>query len=181
MDEATAVTDRIDGYAAAMLAIARAEGESEQIVSEIHAASMALSSHGELVETLRDPRVPAERKQAIVDDLLTSRARPVTVAAIGFLVSAGQAKHLGAIASRLADMAAEAEGEVVAEVRAPMELDAEQTERLRLALERATNRRVQVKVIVDPTVIGGVVTKIGDTVLDGSLQSRFVELREQWG
>ena len=73
------------------------------------------------------------------------------------------------------------EGEVVAEVRAPLELDAEQVERLRLALERATNRRVQVKVIVDPSVIGGVVTKIGDTVLDGSIQSRFVELREHWG
>jgi len=181
MDHATAVADRIDGYAAAMLSIARAEGEQEELVYEIHAASTALASHGELVETLKDPRVPAERKQAIVDDLLAGRARPVTVAAIGFLVSSGQSKHLGAIAARLAEMSAEAEGELVAEVRAPMELDADQVERLRLALEQATNRRVQVKVIVDPSVIGGVVTKVGDTVLDGSIQSRFVELREHWG
>jgi len=181
MDHATAVADRIEGYAAAMLSIARAEGEQEELVNEIHAASMALAGHGELVETLKDPRVPADRKQSIVDDLLASRARPVTVAAIGFLVSSGQSKHLGAIAGRLAEMAAEAEDEVVAEVRAPMELDTDQVERLRLALERATNRRVQVKVIVDPDVIGGVVTKVGDTVLDGSIQNRFVELREHWG
>lgn len=181
MDNGTAAVDRIDGYAAAMLSIARAEGEQEELVNEIHAVSTALASHGELVETLRDPRVPADRKQSIVDELLASRARPVTVAAVNFLVSSGQAKHLGTIAARLAEMSAEAEGEVVAEVRAPLELDAEQVERLRLALERATNRRVQVKVIVDPSVIGGVVTKVGDTVLDGSIQSRFVELREHWG
>jgi F-type H+-transporting ATPase subunit delta len=172
---------RVDGYAAAMLAIARAESEQADLVDEIYSASRALAGHGELIETFRDPRIPSERKQAIIDELLSGRASSVTVAAISFLVASGQSKHLGEIASRLAEMAAEAEGEVVAEVRVPMALAPDQVERLRFALERATNRRVQVKVIVDSDVIGGVVTKIGDTVLDGSIQSRFVELREQWG
>ena len=62
-----------------------------------------------------------------------------------------------------------------------MDLDAEQVERLRTALSRATGRNVQVQVVIDPSVVGGVVTKVGDTVLDGSIQGRFTELREQWG
>ena len=103
------------------------------------------------------------------------------MAAITFLVAAGQARHLDEIAKRLAFLAAEAEGEVVAEVRAPLDLDADQIDRLTAALSEATGKRVQVKVIVDPSVIGGVVTKVGDTVLDGSVQNRFAELREQWG
>jgi F-type H+-transporting ATPase subunit delta len=70
---------------------------------------------------------------------------------------------------------------VVAEVRAPLDLDADQVDRLSAALSKATGKRVQIKVIVDPSVIGGVVTKVGDTVLDGSVQNRFTELREQWG
>ena len=181
MDYATAQAARVDGYAAALLEIARAEGDQATLVDELHAASAGLSSHGELIETLRDPRVPSERKHAILDDLLGSRASEVTVAAMSFLVSAGQAKNLGAIAARLAELSAEAEGEVVAEVRVPMELAAGQQERLRVALEQATKKRVQVRVVVDPSVMGGAVTKIGDTVLDGSVQSRFVELREQWG
>ena len=74
-----------------------------------------------------------------------------------------------------------AEGEVVAEVRAPFDLDDEQVKRLQAALASATGKRIQVKVVVDPTVIGGVVAKVGDTVLDGSVQHRFSELREQWG
>ena len=105
----------------------------------------------------------------------------VTVAAINFLVASGQARRLDEIAKRLAFLAAEAEGEVVAEVRAPLDLDADQIDRLSAALSKATGKRIQVKVIVDPSVIGGVVTKVGDTVLDGSVQNRFNELREQWG
>jgi len=105
----------------------------------------------------------------------------VTVAAINFVVGAGQARNLGDIAIRLAELAAEAEGEVVAEVRAPLDLDPDQIDRLTAALSKATGKRVKVKVIVDPSVIGGVVAKVGDTVLDGSVQNRFTELREQWG
>jgi F-type H+-transporting ATPase subunit delta len=66
-------------------------------------------------------------------------------------------------------------------VRAPFALDDSQIERLKTALSSATGKRIQVKVVVDPSVIGGVVAKVGDTVLDGSVQHRFAELREQWG
>lgn len=181
MDYATAETAKIDGYAAAVVEIARAEGTDAGVADEFHAAAHALAGSTELIESLRDPRVPGERKQGIVDELLGKRASSVTVAAINFVVAAGQARHLADIAKRVADITAEAEGEVVAEVRTPMPLADGQIERLREALARATNRRVQVKIVVDPSVVGGVVTKVGDTVLDGSIRGRFDELREQWG
>ncbi|MDK1019736.1 MAG: ATP synthase F1 subunit delta [Actinomycetota bacterium] len=181
MDDATAQASRIDGYAAALLDVARAEGDTGGLTDEIYRAGHALAGNSELIDVLADARVPAERKQGIIDDLLGKRASRVTVAAINFVVAAGQARHLSDIATRLADLAAEVEGEVVAEVRAPMELDAEQIERLTAALSSATGRRVQVKVVIDPTVLGGLVAKVGDTVLDGSVQNRLDELREQWG
>ena len=62
-----------------------------------------------------------------------------------------------------------------------MELEPFQIERLTAALQSATGRRIQVKIVIDPTVMGGLVAKVGDTVLDGSVQNRFTELREQWG
>lgn len=180
-DLAIAQARRIDGYASALLDIARVDSGEVDLVDEFHAAAKALSGNVELIETLRDPRIPGERKQAIVDDLIGARASRTTVAAINFVVASGQARHLADIAARLADFAAEAEGEVVAEVRAPMPLDADQIERLTEALVSATNRRVQVKVVIDPAVVGGLVAKVGDTILDGSVQGRFAELREQWG
>jgi len=179
MENATAQASYIDGYASGLLGIATVEGEG--IVGEIFDAALAINGHAELIDVLADNRIPAERKQGIIDDLLGLRASKITVAAITFLVAAGQARHLDEIAKRLAFLAAEAEGEVVAEVRAPLDLDPDQIDRLTAALSKATGKRVQVKVIVDPSVIGGVVTKVGDTVLDGSVQNRFTELREQWG
>jgi len=181
MDSATAVPARVDRYASALLEIARAEGEEAGVSDEIYSAAQALAGNSELTDVLADPAIPHDRKRGIIDDLLGKRAARVTVAAIHFVVAAGEANHLGDIADRLAELAAEAEGEVVAEIRTPMELDSFQIERLTAALQSSTGRRVKVKVVIDPTVMGGLVAKVGDTVLDGSVQNRFTELREQWG
>lgn len=181
MDDATTVPARVDRYAAALLEIARAEGEEAGLSDEIYSAARALSGNSELTDVLADPRVPHDRKRGIIDDLLGKRASRVTVAAVHFVVAAGEANHLGDIAERLAELAAQAEGEVVAEIRTPMELDPFQIERLTASLQSATGRRVQVKIVIDPSVMGGLVAKVGDTVLDGSVQNRFTELREQWG
>jgi F-type H+-transporting ATPase subunit delta len=179
MENATSQSSRVDGYASALLDVATAEGEG--VADEIYRAALALDGNAELIDTLSDVRIPGERKQGIVDELLGSRASKVTVAAVNFIVASGQARNLGDIARRLAEMAAEAEGDVIAEVRAPLALDDDQLGRLQAALSKATGRRVQVKVVVDPSVIGGLVAKVGDTVLDGSVEGRFTELREQWG
>ncbi len=181
MDVATANVGQVDGFAAALLEIVGTQDEPSAMVDELYRALTGLSGSSELIDALSDPRIPGERKQGILDDLLGGHASQVTVAAVGFVVAAGHAKNLDSIAAKLAQLAADAEGEVVAEVRAPFDLDVDQVERLQVALARATGKRIQVKVVVDPSVIGGVVTKVGDTVLDGSVQHRFVELREQWG
>lgn len=181
MEEATVQADRIEGYAAALLDVARAEGDAAGLTDEMYRAAHALAGNSELIDTLADSRIPQERKQGIIDELLTQRASKVTVAAINFLVASGRSRQLGEIAAKLAELAAAAEGEVVAEVRSPMELDAGQIERLTAALASTTGKRVHVKVVVDPDVLGGLVTKVGDTVLDGSVQNRFSELREHLG
>jgi len=58
-------------------------------------------------------------------------------------------------------------------------LDAKQQERLATALGRATGKNVDVKVIVDESVLGGLVATIGDTVIDGTVRHRLEELKEQ--
>jgi F-type H+-transporting ATPase subunit delta len=171
----------VDSYAAALLDIASSEADASAAVDEMYRALSGLGGNAELVDVLTDPRVPADRKQGTIDDILGSRASKVTVAAVNFVVAAGQGSHLTGIAAKLAELAADAEGEVVAEVRTPFDLDDAQIERLSAAISKATGKKIQVKIVVDSSVIGGVVAKVGDTVLDGSVQHRFTELREQWG
>jgi F-type H+-transporting ATPase subunit delta len=77
--------------------------------------------------------------------------------------------------------AAEARSRVAAEVRSAVPLDEDQRTRLAAALGRATGRAVDVKVVIDPEVLGGVVAQVGDTVIDGSVRARLDELRERIG
>jgi F-type H+-transporting ATPase subunit delta len=142
---------------------------------------MSVSGNTELRDTLADSQIPVDRKQAIIEDLLGPLADPVVVAAINFLIATGQAKYLADIASLVAAIAAAEEGSVIAEVRSAVPLDDEQIIRIAAALSGATGKDVEVRAITDPSVMGGIVAQVGDTVFDGSVRSRFDDLREQWG
>ena len=86
---------------------------------------------------------------------------------------------LPAIADRLAGRAAGERNAAIAEVRSAVELDDETVARLSDSLSKATGKQVEVKTVVDPTVLGGIVARVGDTVFDGSLRHRLEELRDK--
>ena len=181
MMESTAHSDRLAGFASALLDIARAEGDVDAFVDEFYSAAKTISGTPELRETLTDARIPVGRKQGIVQDLLGPLVDNVVVASINFVIAVGETRSLEEIASRVAELVAEHEGSVVAEVQSAVALDAGQVARLEAALSKATGKRVQAKVVTDPTLMGGLVAKIGDTIFDGSVKSRFADVREQWG
>jgi F-type H+-transporting ATPase subunit delta len=94
-------------------------------------------------------------------------------------VDAGQARRIGGIAEELAREAAHRSERTLAEVRAAVPLSDRQRERLADALTRATGHPVELKVDVDPSVVGGVVARVGDEVFDGSLASRLTEAKQR--
>ena len=67
----------------------------------------------------------------------------------------------------------------VAEVRSAVPLTKEQQDKLAKALSKSTGKQVEVKVVVDESVLGGLVARIGDTVIDGTVRHRLDQLREQ--
>ena len=83
-----------------------------------------------------------------------------------------------AVADRLAERTAAERNKVIAEVRTAIDLDDKTIARLEASLSRATGKDVEVKTVVDPRVVGGVVARVGDTVIDGSLSHRMQEVRE---
>ncbi len=173
--------DQIDHYAAAVLDIAHAEGDPDRITEELYRVSQAIDASPELHDTLADPRVPMERRHAVVAEVLEGRAADPTIALVSFLVMAGRSNEMREIATRALELAAAREEEVLAEVRSAIDLEPEVVERLTAKLAEMTGRRVRVSVTVDPSLIGGIVAKVGDTVFDGSVLSRLKELREVWG
>jgi len=174
----TGTDERIDGYAAAILEFAKAEGELDRIGDELFRIARAFESSNELRDALTDPRLPLDRKKGIVDDLLGGKSSPLAVNMVNFVVGLGRASELPAIADRLAERAAIAQRRVLAEVRSAVELDAETIARLTASLNKAIGKDVEVKTVVDPSVLGGIVTRVGDMVIDGSVSHRLQELRE---
>jgi len=170
--------DRVDGYAQGIFEIARAEGSLENVENELFQFSQLFQSNEQLREKLTDQTLPVEKRQAIVEDLLGQKASSLTVNVISFVVGAGRARELPEIVDRLVRRAAAERQREVAEVRSAVMLDAEQQRRLTEALEKATGKKIELKVIQDPAVIGGLVARVGDTVIDGTVRRRLEQLRE---
>ncbi|MEE9582393.1 MAG: ATP synthase F1 subunit delta [Acidimicrobiia bacterium] len=169
---------RIDGYATAIFEVAKAEDELVRVGDELFRIARAFESSAELRAALTDPRLPLERKQGIVDDLLGGKTSSLAINLVNFVVGVGMTSDLPAIADRLAERAAAERNKVLAEVRTAVELDEETIGRLGESLSRATGKDVEVKTVVDPSIVGGIVAKVGDIVIDGSLSNRIQELRE---
>jgi F-type H+-transporting ATPase subunit delta len=170
-----------DGYARALFAVADAEGALPAVEDELYAFGKALETNTRLREALTDAELPAENKKAVVAELLGERGNPVTATLLGFVIDAGRAREIPKIVEGLALMASAERQHALAEVRVAVQLTDEQRQRLAAALSQATGRQVDVQVVVDPSVVGGAIARVGDEVFDGSIASRLEDAKQALG
>jgi F-type H+-transporting ATPase subunit delta len=168
----------VRGYAEGLYAIAGAEGDPTRVEDELFAFAKAVESSPELREALTDPALPTERKRAVITEVLGDRAAPVTTHILELIVDQSHARQLGKIVQAFVGIAAERRSHVVAEVRTAVPLADERRVKLAAALSSATGRQVEVRVVVDPSVIGGAVAQVGDEVTDGTVRTRLLEAQE---
>ncbi len=164
-------------YAEAIVGVARSEDALERVSDELFRFARALQEHTDLRDRLTDTGIAVDDKLGVVSELLADRAHPQTVAALLYVIQAGRARLLGDIADAVVEKAAATRGRAIAEVRVAAELDDDRRQRLAKAIEHATGKKIDMKVIVDPSLLGGVSVKVGDTVIDGSVTRRLGELK----
>jgi F-type H+-transporting ATPase subunit delta len=173
----SSTSDRIESYAKAFLEVARTEGHLAEVEDELFRFARTLEGSDELRTTLTDAALPVSRRQQIVEDLLGGKANPVTVALASMVVGTGRSRDLVAIIDELVKLSATEANKELAEVRSAVPLTDDQQARLAEALGKATGKTLEVKVVVDPSVLGGVVAQVGDTVIDGSVRTRLEQLK----
>ena len=171
--------DRIDGYARGLFELARAEGTLDEVEDELFRFARSFESSDELRSALTDDLVPADKRQGIVESLLGGKATPTTVQLVSLVVGSGRGRDLPAIIDRLVQRAASSKNLEVAEVRSAVPLSENQQDRLKAALANATGKQLNVKVIVDPSVLGGLVATVADTVIDGTVRARLDQLKSR--
>lgn len=169
--------ERIDAYASAMFEVAQGEGDLRRVEDELFTVANRVRSNDALRDALTDQAIPVDLRQGIVEDLLGARASAATTSLVSMIVGAGRAKDLPAIIEKFVEKAAGSRSETLAEVTSAIPLEGDQAERLAAALSRRFDRRVSIKVTVDPSIQGGLIVRTGDTVIDGSVRSRLEQLK----
>jgi F-type H+-transporting ATPase subunit delta len=164
-------------YAEAIVNVAGAEGVLDRVSNELFQFARAMDDHPELRDRLTDTTIAIPDKLGIVSELLAERVHPQTLAALVYVIQAGRARLLTEICDAVVERAAQKRNRAVAEVRTAVPLDKDRLRRLAEAIERTTGKKIDMKVVVDPSLLGGVVVRVGDMVIDGSVARRLDELK----
>jgi F-type H+-transporting ATPase subunit delta len=166
-------------YATALIELGTETGQLDALVDEIGRAAQAYSVSADFRSALADPLVSLQAKKAILDEVSArlglGQAAKNT---LNLLLDRRRIQALPAIAAKFREMADAKRGILRAEVLTAMPLSEEYFNLLQQQLERVTGRRIALERKLDPTLICGVVARVGDTVYDGSLLSRLRQLKE---
>jgi F-type H+-transporting ATPase subunit delta len=171
--------DKVEAYARAMVEVARAEGHLAGVEDDLFRLARTYEHSDSLRMALTDPELPVDRRIAVIEELMAGRALQTSTALASLLVAAGQGGDLPAAVDRFVELAASERKREVAEVRSAIPLAEDQVERLAAALGQATGKTIEVKVVVDPSVLGGLVARVGDTVIDGTVRHHLEQMKEQ--
>jgi F-type H+-transporting ATPase subunit delta len=164
-------------YAKALFELGVDAGTLPALVSEVQAIADAYAESSELRSALQNPLVAHAAKRAILSEIADlAKASTIVKNAILLIGDRRRMHALPAIAQLLHEMSDLREGVLRAEVTTATRLGDAYYARLQAQLEKMTGKRVVIDKKEDPSLVAGVVTRIGDTVIDGSLRTRLHEM-----
>jgi F-type H+-transporting ATPase subunit delta len=165
-------------YAKAILELGSERGKLDALVNEMSDAAAAYKSSPELRAALENPLVALDAKKAILDELSQRLGlSPTAHHALRLLGDRRRLRALPAIAQLLRELNDAKRGVVRAEVITAVRLSDGYYQRLQTELEKMTGKKVVLDTREDATILAGVITRIGDMVVDGSLRSRLQEMK----
>lgn len=162
-----------------LLAVAEQDGSLEDVEDELFRFARVLDSEIRLRELLSDDGQPVERRLELLDGLVADKVSPVTQELLRQAVRLRRTRALDAVVNDLAELAAARRERSVARVTAATALTAEHEQRLADALSRIYGRPVSVQVELDPDQLGGLIIRVGDEVIDGSIATRLAQARQE--
>jgi F-type H+-transporting ATPase subunit delta len=137
-----------------------------------------LFAHRKLAYLLREPKISAKRKETAIREALASRVLPTSLNLALLIVQRELVDYMQNIATELEKLVLDYRNQAVAEVITAAPLDEKQQALVKKALERKTGKSILMQTRVDPSILGGVVARVGDQLIDGSVRYRLAMLRQ---
>ena len=166
------------GYARALFEMAQAEGVVGRVEEELFQLRELLKGNPELLQFLKDANVKREGRRQALADLFQGRVHPLVLNVLLTLSDQDRGGRALAVIEEFNVIAAAARQKVSGEVITARPLDGATLGRLATELNRVTGKSVQLFQKVDPSILGGVVIKVGEQVIDGSLRRKLEQIRE---
>lgn len=172
------LTDAIEGAGDdALFAAALKGGSLEQIEDELFRLERILDANGEAVGLLDEQTVGAERRNQLLDRLVAGKVSAITLALLHHAVASQRKRSVILAIDDLLEKAATGQNRSIARVVSATPLSDLQEQRLAAALTEMYGRAISVRTALDPDVRGGLVVRVGDEVIDGSIATRFAAAR----
>ncbi|HKC28170.1 MAG TPA: F0F1 ATP synthase subunit delta [Jatrophihabitans sp.] len=172
------LTDALeDAGDAALFAAADKQHTLDSIEDELFRLERILEPQGEVAALLDEQVVPAERRIALLDRLVEGKVSPITLALLHHAVASQRKRNIILALDDLLQKAAGRQNRSIARVTSAVPLTDAQQDRLANALTAIYRRAISVRVALDATIEGGLVVRVGDEVIDGSIATRLAEIR----
>ncbi len=165
-------------YAEALYQIAGREQAVDAVERELQSVSSVIGENRHLQKVLYHPRITAEDKKSLLGELFSGYVSAITMEFLKLLVDRRREQFLADIVSHFISLANKSRNVTGATVTSAVDLTREERDRLADLLKKLTGKKVVTTYTVDPSLIGGVVVRIGDRVIDGSIRTRLATLRE---
>jgi F-type H+-transporting ATPase subunit delta len=167
-------------YAAALADVVLKSGETNVVQTELKTWVEIMNANGDLQTVFRNPAIQHQNKENVLENLL-ERAKPSKTTAnfLRILLRNSRLTELDEINERFSLELAERSGVASAQITSARPLGEAEKAELKMNLEKLTGKKVDLTFETDEKLIGGVVTKIGSTVYDGSIKTQLQQLREQ--
>jgi F-type H+-transporting ATPase subunit delta len=165
-------------YANALADIALAQGAAEPVLKQLADFGAIFADSTELRNFLASPAVDRAAKHGVIEKLVARLGASKILRNFLLVIADHQRTHvLPEIITAFQEVVRQRQGIAEAEISSAVELNAKQKAEFALTLERLTGKRVEAKYSLEPSLLGGAVVRVGDTIYDGSLRNRLNALR----
>jgi F-type H+-transporting ATPase subunit delta len=166
-------------YAKALLLIGKEDGQAEVYRTELGGIAGLMDKEKNLEQAICNPLYNAEGRKKVLKAVIDKSGMSRTMATFLLLLfDKGRIGFVSNINEYYQKLADELKGVARASLLSSTELSAEAVEKIRKALSKKTGKEIILETKQDPTLIGGIVTKIGGLVLDGSVKTQLLNMRE---
>jgi F-type H+-transporting ATPase subunit delta len=167
-------------YASALADVVLERGEAREVQEELLAWEKMFQAHPTLPEVFRNPTIALDKKRAVLNKLIErAKPRPTTANFLKVLLQNQRLTELGEINKKFAELLDLRAGMVAATVTTARSVPENAQQELQVKLTSLTGKKVRINFTTDPELIGGLVTRIGSTVYDGSVRNHLQLIKEK--